>query len=112
LSGKKIVLAASDSESSEYLHSTWRQMLLAALPARYAHYMGADWSSMAGMDPAIDGDKLITTVAEAAHNPRNWVLIPEDGAPAVSFDAMNSYGALAFEQRFGKVILRRFDRRD
>jgi len=77
-----------------------------------SYYMGPDWSSMAGMDPAIDGDRLITTVAEAAHNPRNWVLIPEDEAPAVSFDAMNSYGVLAFEQRFGKVILRRFDRRD
>ena len=39
-----IVLVASDSESSEYVRRTWRQMLLAALPARYAHYMGADWS--------------------------------------------------------------------
>ena len=77
-----------------------------------SYYMGPEWSSMAGMDPAIDGDRLITTVAEAAHDPRNWVLIPEDEAPAVSFDAMNSYGVLAFEQRFGKVILRRFDRRD
>ena len=37
--GAKIVLAASDSESSEYLRSTWRQMLLACLPARYARYM-------------------------------------------------------------------------
>jgi hypothetical protein len=37
--GAKIVLAASDSESSEYLRSTWRQMLLACLPARYAHFM-------------------------------------------------------------------------
>ncbi len=44
MSGKKIVLAASDSESSEYLHSTWRQMLLATLPARYARYMGIGWS--------------------------------------------------------------------
>jgi hypothetical protein len=76
-----------------------------------SYYMGPEWSSMAGMDPVIDGDRLITTVAEAAHNPRNWVLIAEDDAPAVSFDAMNSYGALAFEQRFGKVILRRYDRR-
>ncbi len=42
--GKKIVLAASNSESSEYLRSTWRQMLLACLPARYARYMGTDWS--------------------------------------------------------------------
>ena len=42
--GKKIVLAASDSESSEYLRSTWRQMLLATLPARYARIMGTDWS--------------------------------------------------------------------
>ncbi len=44
MSGKKIVLAASDSESSEYLRSTWRQMLLATLPARYARIMGTDWS--------------------------------------------------------------------
>ena len=35
--GKKIVLAASNSESSEYLRSTWRQMLLATLPQRYSH---------------------------------------------------------------------------
>jgi len=42
--GKKIVLAASDSESNEYLRSTWRQMLLATLPARYARYLGTDWS--------------------------------------------------------------------
>ncbi|MEW6734727.1 MAG: radical SAM protein [Acidobacteriota bacterium] len=37
--GKKIVLAASDSESSEFMRSTWRQMLLATLPSRYARYM-------------------------------------------------------------------------
>lgn len=42
--GKRIVLAASDSESSEYLRSTWRQMLLATLPAKYARIMGTDWS--------------------------------------------------------------------
>ena len=30
------MLAASTSESIEYMHSTWRQMLLAATPARYA----------------------------------------------------------------------------
>jgi radical SAM superfamily enzyme YgiQ (UPF0313 family) len=42
--GKKIVLAATDSESNEYLRSTWRQMLLATLPARYAHYLGTNWS--------------------------------------------------------------------
>jgi radical SAM superfamily enzyme YgiQ (UPF0313 family) len=42
--GKPIVLAASDSESSEYLQSTWRQMLLATLPARYARYLGTNWS--------------------------------------------------------------------
>lgn len=42
---KLIVLAASTSESTEYLRSTWRQMLLAALPARYARFMGIDWST-------------------------------------------------------------------
>ena len=36
--GKKIVLAASNSESSEYQHSSWRQMLLATLPARYTKF--------------------------------------------------------------------------
>src|SRR6516225_181962 len=41
---KKIVLVASDSESSEYRRSNWRQMLLATLPARYARYIGPDWS--------------------------------------------------------------------
>lgn len=44
--GKKIVLVASDSESSEYLRSTWRQMLLACLPQRYARRMGIDWSTV------------------------------------------------------------------
>jgi radical SAM superfamily enzyme YgiQ (UPF0313 family) len=44
VSGKRIVLCASDSESSEYLKSTWRQMLLATLPARYARAMGTDVS--------------------------------------------------------------------
>lgn len=36
--GKKIVLAASTSESSEYQRSTWRQMLLGTLPARYSRF--------------------------------------------------------------------------
>ncbi|MGH9815991.1 MAG: hypothetical protein ACRD6I_07940 [Candidatus Acidiferrales bacterium] len=44
IKGKRIVLCASDSESSEYLKSTWRQMLLATLPARYARAMGTDIS--------------------------------------------------------------------
>jgi radical SAM superfamily enzyme YgiQ (UPF0313 family) len=43
--GRKIVLAASTSESSEYQRSTWRQMLLATLPAQYARVMGTDWST-------------------------------------------------------------------
>ena len=38
LLGRKIVLAASNSESSEYQHSSWRQMLLATLPARYTRF--------------------------------------------------------------------------
>lgn len=38
ITGKKIVLAASTSESSEYQRSTWRQMLLGTLPARYSKF--------------------------------------------------------------------------
>src|SRR5688500_1939498 len=38
MAGRKIVLAASDSESSEYLRSNWRQMLLASLPARLTRF--------------------------------------------------------------------------
>lgn len=36
--GRKIVLAASSSEASEYQTSTWRQMLLGTLPAHYARF--------------------------------------------------------------------------
>jgi len=42
--GRKIVLVATDSESSEYLKSTWRQMLLATLPAKFAGTLGTDIS--------------------------------------------------------------------
>ncbi|MBI3668572.1 MAG: B12-binding domain-containing radical SAM protein [Acidobacteria bacterium] len=44
IDGRKIVLAASDSESNEFMRSTWRQMLLATLPAQYARYLGISWS--------------------------------------------------------------------
>src|SRR5262245_52765898 len=43
--GKRIVLAASDSESSEYQRSIWRQMLLATLPTGFngfPYYMTTD----------------------------------------------------------------------
>jgi radical SAM superfamily enzyme YgiQ (UPF0313 family) len=49
--GKLIVLAASTSESTEYLGSTWRQMLLATLPNRYARLMGTDWSTEVETNP-------------------------------------------------------------
>jgi len=42
MQGRKIVLAASRSESSEYLRSTWRQMLLATLPASYMRWVNTD----------------------------------------------------------------------
>jgi radical SAM superfamily enzyme YgiQ (UPF0313 family) len=51
--GRKIVLAASTSESSEYMRSTWRQMLLATLPAQYAKYFRTDWSTE--VETAPDG---------------------------------------------------------
>lgn len=54
--GRKIVLAACDSESSEYLRSAWRQMLLATLPARYAKALGTDWSSTNEIKP--DGQAM------------------------------------------------------
>lgn len=49
--GKLIVLAASTSESTEYQRSTWRQMLLATLPAKYARIMGTDWSTTVEVNP-------------------------------------------------------------
>jgi radical SAM superfamily enzyme YgiQ (UPF0313 family) len=49
--GKKIVLTASTSESSEYLKSTWRQMLLATLPARYARLLKTTWSTHVEVQP-------------------------------------------------------------
>ena len=51
--GKRIVLAASNSESSEYLRSTWRQMLLGTLPSRYLHLplIDTDWSTQNETSP-------------------------------------------------------------
>jgi hypothetical protein len=49
--GRKIVLAASTSESSEYMRSTWRQMLLATLPVRYAGLLGTTWSTTVETEP-------------------------------------------------------------
>lgn len=43
--GRRIVLVASTSESTEYQRSTWRQMLLATLPQQYAGWMRTDWST-------------------------------------------------------------------
>jgi len=43
--GKKIVLAASTSESCEHMHSTWKQMLLATLPAKYASVFNVTWAA-------------------------------------------------------------------
>ncbi len=49
--GRKIVLAASTSESSEYLRSTWRQMLLATLPMRHARLLKTTWSTSVETEP-------------------------------------------------------------
>lgn len=49
--GRRIVLAASTSESSEHMHSTWKQMLLATLPARYASVFNVDWADKAEIWP-------------------------------------------------------------
>lgn len=38
------MLAASTSESSEHMHSAWKQMLLATLPSRYASVFHVDWA--------------------------------------------------------------------
>jgi radical SAM superfamily enzyme YgiQ (UPF0313 family) len=53
---KRIVLAASTSESCEYRRSAYRQMLLATLPAKYARLLGVDWSSQ--VDVAADGQAV------------------------------------------------------
>lgn len=53
---RRIVLAASTSESCEYRRSAYRQMLLATLPAKYAHLIGVDWSSQ--VDVAADGQAV------------------------------------------------------
>jgi hypothetical protein len=51
--GRRVVLAATTSESSEYRHSAWRQMALATLPERYARLTRANVSSEA--EKAGDG---------------------------------------------------------
>ncbi|HRR56720.1 MAG TPA: radical SAM protein [Acidobacteriota bacterium] len=54
--GRPIVLAATRSESTEYLKSAWRQMLLATIPHRYARLIGSDWSLETEVRP--DGQAL------------------------------------------------------
>ena len=49
--GRKIVLAASTSQSFEHMHSNWKQTLLATLPARYAFVFNVDWADKAEIWP-------------------------------------------------------------
>lgn len=42
MGGKRIVLVASDTESTEYQRNTWRQMIMATVPARYAGVLHVD----------------------------------------------------------------------
>ena len=65
--GRKIVLAASDSESSEYMRCAWRQMLPATLPQHYARALGADWSSR--NEVASDGQVPFPEHAMMGHLP-------------------------------------------
>ena len=51
--GKKIVLAASNSESSEHEQKAWSQMLLATLPARYTKTFNVNWPRPTEL--ALDG---------------------------------------------------------
>ena len=78
-----------------------------------AYYMmPTKWADMPGLDRSLPGDNLIRTGPAAAANERNWVCVPEDSAPAVTFAELEGIGSLGFEQHFGHFILRRYDRRN
>lgn len=82
--GRKIVLAASDSESSEYMRSTWRQMLLACLPQRYARYLGVDWSMAHELTPdgqakyVPDGLRIVEALLLQKFQPEDVVVCYPD----------------------------------
>lgn len=77
-----------------------------------AYYLPPEWKMMPGLDTSIPGDGIIQNVASAAKNPRNWVVVPDDDTPAITFDEMAGIGDLAIDQRFGHFIVRRYDRRN
>lgn len=82
--GTLIVLSASTSESTEYQRNTWRQMLLATLPAQYARMMGTDWSTTVETDSqgrAIyvpNGLRVVESLLAAQFGPENVVVCYPD----------------------------------
>lgn len=74
-----------------------------------AYYLPTAWKQMPGLDTSIPGDDIIQNVASATKNPRNWVVVPDDDTPAVTFAELGRTGDLAVDKRFGKIIVRRYD---
>ena len=70
-----------------------------------AYYLGA--REIPGLDASRDGDALIRDEETAARNRRNWVVLPQ-GAPAAVM--LGAGWKAAVEERFGSVVLLRFDR--
>jgi 4-amino-4-deoxy-L-arabinose transferase-like glycosyltransferase len=62
--------------------------------------------TIAGLDITRDGTHRIHTLAEADEHPRNWVALSEGDLLPVD---LSQYAPPAFEQRWDKLVLLRFD---
>jgi hypothetical protein len=77
-----------------------------------AYYLEPNLKDMPGLDTSRLGDHLIRTSQAASANRRNWICVPGNDSPAVSFSDLARIGRLGFEQRFDAFVLRRYDRAD
>lgn len=82
MNGKRVVLAASYSESSEHLRRTWRQMLLATLPMRYVNliHTASCWKYNLGaplyyslLGRRLFGPAMKYPLLRLAHFPERWM---------------------------------------
>lgn len=75
------------------------------------YYLPRDWWQMPGLDPLIGGPHLITSADAVNAHPRNWVIVETGQTASVPDDVLAAYGPVSAEQRFGTVVVRRFDRK-
>jgi hypothetical protein len=76
------------------------------------YYLLTTHDGMPGLDRTRDALGLIRTVAAAAAQRRNWMVLPEGETPAVDLAALPARWQPGFRRQLGSLTLLRFDRAD